>query len=90
MRLLLSMLAACTLSACANTPLVRTTPHWDSQFGSNARITLAQQIIDPGAVHNADPAAGMNGRAAHAGYERYQNTFNGTAPQAPTFTIGVK
>jgi hypothetical protein len=29
----------------------------------------------------------MNGQAAHGAYERYQRTFSGTAPQAPTFMI---
>ncbi|HWW71903.1 MAG TPA: hypothetical protein VN089_18335 [Duganella sp.] len=86
MRLLLSMLAACTLAACANTHPVPTTPHWDNQFGDNARATLARQVIDPRAGRNADPVAGMDGRAAHAGYERYQRTYSGATP-APAFMI---
>jgi hypothetical protein len=86
MRLLLGMLAACTLAACANINPVSTTPRWDNQFGSNARATLARQVIDPQAGRNPDPVAGMDGRAAHAGYERYQRTFSGATP-APTFMI---
>jgi hypothetical protein len=87
MRILFSMLAACALAACVNTPLGKTTPQWDSQFGSSTRTALAQQVIDPKARRNADPVAGMNGKAAHGAYERYQRTFSGTAPQAPTFMI---
>lgn len=86
MRLLLGLLAACALAACANINPVPTTPHWDKQFGGNARATLARQVIDPQAGRNADPAAGMDGRAAHAGYERYQRTFGGATPP-PTFMI---
>jgi hypothetical protein len=82
MRLLFVTLALSTLAACAST-----TPNWDQQFGSNARIALARQIIDPGAGRNTDPVAGMDGRAANAGYERYQRAFSGTTPQAPTFII---
>jgi hypothetical protein len=87
MRILFSMLSVCALAACVNTPLGKTTPQWDSQFGSSTRTALAQQVIDPAARRNADPVAGMNGQAAHGAYERYQRTFSGTAPQAPTFMI---
>ena len=87
MRILFSMLAACTLAACVNTPLGKTTPQWDSQFGSSTRTAMARQIIDPTARRNADPVAGMNGQAAHGAYERYQRTFSGIAPLAPTFMI---
>ena len=87
MRILFSMLAACTLAACVNTPLGKTTPQWDQQFGSSTRTALARQVIDPKAGRNADPVAGMDGKAAHGAYERYQHTFSGAAPQAPTFMI---
>jgi hypothetical protein len=87
MRILLSMLAVCALAACVNTPLGRSTPQWDSQFGSSTRAAMAQQIIDPGARRNADPVAGMDGKAAHGAYERYQRTFSGAAPTAPAFMI---
>lgn len=87
MRILFSMLAACALTACANTQLVQTTPRWDGQFGGNTRAALARQVIDPAAGRNVNPVAGMDGRAAQAGYERYQRTFSGTVPQAPTFMI---
>ncbi|USX21154.1 hypothetical protein NHH82_02995 [Oxalobacteraceae bacterium OTU3REALA1] len=87
MRILFSMLAVCTLAACVNTPLGKTTPQWDKQFGSSTRTAMAQQIIDLQARRNTGPVAGMDGKAAQGAYERYQRTFNGTAPQAPTFMI---
>ncbi|USX14751.1 hypothetical protein NHH88_02850 [Oxalobacteraceae bacterium OTU3CAMAD1] len=87
MRILFSMLAVCTLAACVNTPLGQTTPQWDKQFGSSTRTAMAQQIIDPQARRNTDPVAGMDGKAAQGAHERYQRTFSGTAPQAPTFMI---
>jgi hypothetical protein len=81
------MLAAATLSACADTALTHSTPDWDSRFGANTRTAFAQQIINPGAARNAAPVTGMDGRAAQAGYERYQRTFSDTKPQAPAFLI---
>ena len=75
------------MAACVNTPLGKTTPQWDRQFGSSTRTAMARQIIDPTAHRNADPVAGMNGQAAHGAYERYQRTFSGIAPLAPTFMI---
>lgn len=87
MRILFSMLAVCSLAACVNTPLGKTTPQWDQQFGSSTRTAMARQVIDPNAGRNADTVAGMDGKAAHGAYERYQRTFSGTAPQAPTFMI---
>jgi hypothetical protein len=89
MRLLLGMLAACVLSACANSTKGRSTPNWDRQFGASTRTALAQQIIDPGAARNAAPVTGMDGRAAHAAYERYQRTSGEKSP-APTFLLNDK
>lgn len=87
MRLLLTMLAAATLSACADTARMRSTPDWDSRFGANTRTAFAQQIIDPAAARKAAPPTGVDGRAAQAAYERYQRTFSDTKAQAPTFLI---
>jgi hypothetical protein len=81
----LAMLAgAALLSACANT-----TPEWDRQFGQAARITLAQQVLHPEAARNADPVAGMDGRAANAAFARYEKSFAEPRPQPASFTIGV-
>ena len=43
MRLPFVMLAASTLTACAPLPLAPTTPYWDTHFGANARLALAQR-----------------------------------------------
>lgn len=88
MRYLLCLLTAASLSACAST-MVQTTPRWDGRFGADTRITLARQVIDPDAGRNADPVAGMDGRAARSTYERYQKTSSEPAPQPSSFTIGV-
>jgi hypothetical protein len=88
MRYLLCLLAAGTLSACA-TAVVPTTPYWDGHFGDDVRIALARQIIDPDAGRNADPVAGMDGRAARSAFERYQKASSEPAPQPSGFTIGV-
>jgi hypothetical protein len=88
MRYLFSLLATCTLSACAST-VIETTPHWDSYFGADARAAFGQQIIHPDAGRNADPVAGMDGRAGRSAYERYQKASSDPAPQPSSFTIGV-
>ncbi|SEO61095.1 hypothetical protein SAMN05428959_11210 [Duganella sp. CF517] len=87
MRILISMLAVCALAACVNTPLGKSTPQWDRQFGGATRTALAQQIIDPAPRRGDGAVAGMDGKAAQGAYERYQRTFSGTAPPAPTFMI---
>ncbi|RFP12621.1 MULTISPECIES: hypothetical protein [unclassified Duganella] len=88
MRYLLSLPLACTLASCA-LPFTPTTPQWDRHFGDVARATLAQQVIDADAGRNRDPVAGMDGRAAHAVFERYQKASSDPAPQPSAFTIGV-
>jgi hypothetical protein len=84
MRYLLYLLAV-ALSGCA----IQTTPQWDNHFGTDVRAALAQQTIHPHAGRNADPVAGMDGRAAHSAYERYQKASSEPAPQPSSFTIGV-
>lgn len=81
MRYLLIPLAA-IVSACA-----ATTPMLDSRFGLDTRMALAQQITNPGARRNPDPVAGMDGRSAHAAYQRYQKAA-GETQQAPSLMKG--
>ncbi len=88
MRTLFSLPLACTLASCA-LPLTPTTPQWDRHFGEAARVTLARQVNDADAGRNGDPAAGMDGRAARAAFERYQKASSDPAPQPSAFTIGV-
>ena len=88
MRYSIYLLAAGTLSACAS-PMLQTTPQWDSHFGADVRIALARQVVNPEAGRNPDPVAGMDGRAARSAYERYQKASIETAPQPSSFTIGV-
>ena len=89
MRLLFVMLAASTLTACAAFPVTATTPYWDTHFGANARLALAQQVINPAGSRNPDPVAGIDGKAAQQGYARYQKSFSDPPPQ-PTFIIDAK
>ena len=84
MKHLLSLPLACLLAACAPT-----TPQWDQNFGISTRVTLAQQVVDADAGRNRDPVAGIDGRAAHAAYARYQKANSEPPAQPSTFTIGV-
>ncbi len=74
---------AAALSACAATPFD------DERFGDSVRATTASQIIDPAASRNPDPVAGIDGRAAQAAQERYEESFTSPAPTASALTIGI-
>lgn len=62
---------------------VAPTPQWDARFGDATRANLAAQVIDPAPANAANPAAGVDGRAARAAYEAYQRSYaNPTQPAA--------
>ncbi len=67
---------------------VHTTPDWDGHFGDTTRLLLAQQVARPQAARNADPVAGMDGRAARGSYERYQKTSSEPAAATAPLIIG--
>jgi hypothetical protein len=66
---------------------VHTTPQWDAHFGDAARLAMAQQVLHPQAVFNADPVAGMDGKAARATFERYQKSSTEPPPPPAQLTI---
>ncbi len=72
------------LSACMST-----SPNWDARFGEAVRTAAAQQVIDPQASHNADPVAGIDGKAAQGAMGEYTKSFVQPQPQPNLFTIGV-
>jgi len=79
-----AMLAlAASLAAC-----VQTTPQYDSRFGDSLRVSLASQVAKPEAVRNADPVAGIDGRAARAAHERYESSFK-TPPPPPVMLLST-
>lgn len=79
----IAAISVALLAACA-----ATTPRWDAHFGDATRIALAQQIIAPAAARNADPVAGIDGRAAAQAQLRYQKSFAEPA-QSSGDTIGA-
>lgn len=84
---ILTALGGCALlAACATT-----TPHFDARFGDAAQVAQARQTLDAGATaRNAThPVAGLDGRAARAGYDRYVSSFARPEPTANVFAIGV-
>jgi len=80
-------LAACVfaflLDGCA------LSPNLDSRFGDSTRLSTAQQTLHPDAWRNGAPVNGLDGRAADAAYESYQQSFRAQTPSSNTFTIGV-
>ncbi|NMG15033.1 pilus assembly protein [Aromatoleum bremense] len=71
------------------TGCMSTSPHWDARFGEAARTVAAQQAIDPGASHNADPVTGIDGKAAQGAMGEYAKSYTQPQPQPDVFTIGV-
>ncbi|MDQ1832244.1 MULTISPECIES: hypothetical protein [Massilia] len=59
------------------------TPRWDARFGQAVRTSLAAQVIDPSAVRNTRPVAGLDGKTAAAAQERYQHSAEAPAALAP-------
>lgn len=66
-----------------------TSPAWDARFGEAARVVAAQQVINPDASRNADPVAGVDGKAAQAAMGEYAKSFTQPQGQPDVFTIGV-
>jgi starvation-inducible outer membrane lipoprotein len=76
---------ALLLSACS------TTPQADNRFGQSARAAVAAQIAQPAAARNPTPVAGMDGRAARAAQEKYEQSFGKSeAAAAPASLVGTK
>jgi hypothetical protein len=75
------ILASLALTAC-----VSTTPNWDKQFGQSVRGTIASQTINPAASANADPVAGIDGKAALGAQKRYEHSFAQPEAAAPPLT----
>lgn len=66
-----------------------TSPAWDARFGEAARMAAAQQLINPDASRNADPVAGMDGKAAQAAIGEYGKSFAQPPSQPDVLMIGV-
>ena len=70
---------AAVLAGCASpTPVV------DAQFGKAVREARAAQTLNPNASANRNPVLGIDGKAAAAAQERYQESFK-SPPQ--TFNV---
>lgn len=72
------------LQGCSNAP------RFEKNFGTAVRANLAAQTVDPRAAANTNPAHGIDGPAARAAHERYQQSFTqpdrvASAPLLNTF-----
>ena len=73
----LAVLAA-MLAGCA--PVA---PQWESSFGNAVRASVAAQVANPAAVRNPDQVAGLDGHAAQAAQQQFEQSFKTpVAPQA--------
>jgi type IV pilus biogenesis protein CpaD/CtpE len=52
-----------------------TAPRFEKKFGTAVRANLTAQTIDPHAEADTNPATGIDGPAARAAHERYQQSF---------------
>lgn len=74
----ITLAAIATLSGC-----VQSSPRFDNDFGASVRTSLASQVVNPSAVNNANAVAGIDGRAAAAAQQRYENSFARPTEQQP-------
>jgi len=74
----LAMLAGCS-----------TTPRYDAHFGDAVRQARKAMTIDPAASGNRDPAAGMDGQAAHEAIGRYHDSLKAPPPVVNVINIGA-
>jgi hypothetical protein len=64
------------------------TPRYDARFGDAVREARRTMTINPDAPPNPDPAAGIDGQAAGAAVERYQDSFKKPPPVVNVINIG--
>lgn len=72
------------LSGCAAT----STPNYDARFGDAVRQARIAMTINPRAAANPDPVAGIDGKAAHEAFQRYQESFKAPPPVINVINIG--
>ena len=68
---MLALAAIVPLCGCAT----NTTPDTDARFGQSFNLIKAQQTLNPDASLNADPVAGIDGKAAKGAYDNYRDSF---------------
>jgi PBP1b-binding outer membrane lipoprotein LpoB len=83
--ILMGLVTLIVLAGCVSSPA----PFLDAHFGDAVNSAKAQQIINPEASLNADPAAGVGGKAADAAINRYHRSFVQPAVTPNVFNIGV-
>lgn len=76
--LLLGLMASCAT----------VTPDYDAKFGDAVRAARISQTINPDAAKNPDPAAGVDGKAAHETILLYQGAFKKPPPAVNVINIG--
>ncbi len=74
-------LLATILTACTPSRL-------EMDYGTSFKLQKFNQIADPEAGKEVEPAEGMDGRAAEATMDRYQKGFE-KEPKAPTYAITI-
>ena len=77
------VLTAALLTACAST-----TPVLDANFGNAVRQARSAQTLNPDASANRDPVLGIDGQAAAAAQERYQESFKAPPKTFEVINIG--
>ncbi|HEY0563820.1 MAG TPA: hypothetical protein VGD04_10865 [Methylophilus sp.] len=72
------------LTAC-----IEPAPRLEAEFGHAVHNTMNAQIINPEASDNADPVAGLDGRAARDAVNNYQKSFAKPEPAPNVFNLDV-
>lgn len=68
-------MAATVATLAALSGCIQSSPKFDGGFGSSVRTSVAAQVADPAAAANTNAVTGIDGRAAIAAQQRYENSF---------------
>lgn len=76
--------AAIGLAGCGTT-----TPVYDQHFGLAVRTVRAMQTLNPDAASTENPGINVNGRAATAAMDRYNDSYRTPQSDSNAYTVGL-
>lgn len=78
----------CSMAVLTGCAASSSTPNYDAKFGDAVRAARMQMTINPEAGQSADQVAGMDGKSAKEGVNRYQDSFKAPPPVTNVINIG--
>jgi len=60
-----------------------------TDYGTSFQLQKYNQILNAEAEKNLEPVTGMNGRAAQSSEDKYQKSFEGSAPTSTSYQFNI-